>query len=166
MGSARWCRHPAPFLCAMAASSARDAPEPAASAAPGAPQPASEAYDCGSIAENFCSLEDSAPVEQLRRALTPHNHQIWYIQQWTRFVRTLFHIPYPVRRAKNRKHARQARSYREYVSGSPGPSTAGPAPFLCAMAASTHSAAMPAEPRPPVPSGLSAQARADAKYHD
>ena len=32
--------------------------------------------------------------------------------------------------------------------------------------AASHAAAMPAEPRPPVPSGLSAQARADAKYHD
>ena len=34
------------------------------------------------------------------------------------------------------------------------------------MGDASHRAAMPAEPRPPVPSGLSAQARADAKYHD
>ena len=32
--------------------------------------------------------------------------------------------------------------------------------------AASHSAAKPAEPRPPVPSGLSAQARVAAKYHD
>ena len=31
--------------------------------------------------------------------------------------------------------------------------------------AASHAAAMPAEPRPPVPSGLSAQARADANYY-
>ena len=82
----------------MAASSARDAPEPAASASRGAPQPASEACEFGSNAEDFGSLEDSAPVEQLRRALTPHNHQVWYIQQWTRFVRNLLNIPFPIHR--------------------------------------------------------------------
>ena len=40
-----------------------------ASASCGAPQPASEASEFGSNAEEFGSLEDSAPVEQLRRVL-------------------------------------------------------------------------------------------------
>ena len=63
MGSARWCRHPAPFLCAMAASSARDAPEPAASASRGAPQPASEACELtvGSFGETAQATVGTLP---------------------------------------------------------------------------------------------------------
>ena len=53
----------------MAAASSSDAPQPAALASRGAPQPASEASEFGSNAEEFGSLEDSAPVEQLRRVL-------------------------------------------------------------------------------------------------